>query len=316
MTCHNCKIEAVKAGFHISGIQRWKCQQCGKRFQEPQQKPFGADIRLTEETVCRILHCLVEGNSVRGTARLCDVEKRTVLNLLKLAGENCERILNERIRNVPVREISCDEIWTFVQKKEGHKWPFEYESQVIGDAYTYIALERNTKLVLAWHLGKRDTPNTIQFIRKLRSATADAPFDISTDAFGSYLPAIKEVLYDRANYSQVVKVYSKQEEGRERYSPGEFVTVDKTVVHGKPDLNRASTSHVERKNGSLRQWCKRLTRLTYAFSKSWDSLRAALALHFAYYNLCRIHGSLRITPAMAAGITDHVWELNELISHQ
>jgi transposase InsO family protein len=116
------------------------------------------------------------------------------------------------------------------------------------------------------------------------------------------------------NYSQVVKVYSKQEEGRERYSPGEFVTVDKTAIRGNPNLNRASTSHVERKNGSLRQWCKRLTRLTYAFSKSWDNLRAALALHFAYYNFCRIHSSLRVTPAMEAGIADHVWDLRELIA--
>jgi transposase InsO family protein len=110
-----------------------------------------------------------------------------------------------------------------------------------------------------------------------------------------------------------VKVYSKQEEGRERYSPGSFVSVEKAAILGDPDLHSASTSHVERKNGTLRQWCKRLTRLTYAFSRSWDNLRAALALHFAYYNLCRIHGSLRITPAMAAGMADHVWEIGELV---
>jgi IS1 family transposase len=260
-----------------------------------------------------ILHCLVEGNSVRSTARLCDVEKRTVLNMLKLAGENCERLLADRVRNVPVQDVQCDEIWTFVQKKEGHKWPFEYDSQTVGDAYTFIALERTSKLVLAWHLGKRDTENTTQFIRKLRSATAPEKFELCTDAFGSYLPAISEALYDRVNYSQVVKVYSKQEEGRERYSPGEFVTVEKAAIRGNPNLNRASTSHVERKNGSLRQWCKRLTRLTYAFSKKWENLQAALALHFAYYNFCRVHGSLRVTPAMESGITDHVWDLAELI---
>ena len=183
----------------------------------------------------------------------------------------------------------------------------------IGDAYTYIALESSTKLVLAWHLGKRDTPNTIEFIRKLRVATFEDQFELCTDAFGSYLPAVNQVLYDRANYSQVVKVYSKQEEGRERYSPGEFVTVEKQAMRGNPDLNRASTSHVERKNGSLRQWCKRLTRLTYAFSKKWENLQSALALHFAYYNFCRVHSSLRVTPAMEAGIADHVWTLTELI---
>ena len=117
----------------------------------------------------------------------------------------------------------------------------------------------------------------------------------------------------RAHYSQVVKVYSKQEEGRERYSPGEFVTVGKQAIQGTPDPSRASTSHVERKNGSLRQWCKRLTRLTYAFSKKWENLQSALALHFAYHNFCRVHSSLRVTPAMEAGITDHVWGLDELV---
>ncbi len=131
-----------------------------------------------------ILHCLVEGNSVRSTARLCDVEKRTVLTMLKLAGENCERLLAERVRNVPVQDVQADEIWTFVQKKEGHKWPYEYDAQNVGDAYTFIALERTSKLVLAWHLGKRDTDNTTQFIRKLRSATAPGKFELCTDAFG------------------------------------------------------------------------------------------------------------------------------------
>jgi len=201
-----------------------------------------------------------------------------------------------------------------VQKKEGHKWPHEKDAEQIGDAYTFIALESKTKLVLAWHLGKRDTPNTTEFIRKLRAATFEDPFELCTDAFGSYVPAVNEVLYDRAHYSQVVKVYSKQEEGRERYSPGEFVKLEKTAMRGSPDLGRASTSHVERKNGSLRQWCKRLTRLTYAFSKKWDNLKAALALHFAYYNFCRVHSSLRVTPAMEAGITDRIWGIRDLLA--
>jgi transposase-like protein/IS1 family transposase len=314
MTCHSCKVEMVKAGRGRNSLQRFKCQRCGKRFSEPRQTPFGADVRLPAEKVTMILHCLVEGNSVRGTARLCDVEKRTVLNILTLAGENCEKMLAEKIHQIPVAQVQADEIWTFVQKKEGHKWAHEEKAENIGDAYTYIAFERNTKLVLAWHLGKRDTPNTVAFIRKLRAATFEDPFELCTDAFGSYVPAIREVLYDRAHYSQVVKVYTKQEEGRERYSPGEFVTVEKQAIQGNPDLKRASTSHVERKNGSLRQWCKRLTRLTYAFSKKWENLQSALALHFAYYNFCRVHSSLRVTPAMEAGITDRVWTLADLIN--
>jgi len=185
----------------------------------------------------------------------------------------------------------------------------------IGDAYTFIGIERHTKLILAWHLGKRDQIATDDFISKLRTATADSRFQISTDGFRPYIYAIDAGLSDRVDYSQVVKVYGKPEDGREaRYSPGEVTEIKKTPVLGNPDMKRSCTSHIERQNGSLRQWCKRLTRLTYAFSKRWDNLRAALALHFFFYNFCRIHGKLRVTPAMEAGITDHVWELSELLA--
>jgi IS1 family transposase/transposase-like protein len=304
----------VRAGFYgKSRIQRFKCHQCGKRLSEPHETPFGADVRLPKEKVVMILHCMVEGNSVRSTARLCSVEKRTVLNFLKLAGDGCERLLVEKVRNVQVRDLQLDEIWGYVQKKEGHKLPLEKDNTEIGDAYTFIALERTSKLVVAWHLGRRDGANTEQFIEKVRTATGPGFFEVCTDAFAPYAPAIEMALSDRANYSQVVKVYSKQEEGRERYSPGEFVTVEKQAILGEPNLRRASTSHVERQNGSLRQWCKRLTRLTYAFSKKWENLKSALALHFAYYNFCRVHSSLRVTPAMEAGIADHVWTMEELI---
>jgi len=306
----------VKAGFYgRNRVQRWKCQQCGKRFSEPQQKPFGADVRLPQEKVCMILNCLVEGNSVRGTARLCDVEKRTVLNLLKLAGEASEWLLTVKVRGVRVNDLELDEVWTFVGCKQKRLTPERVQAGMVGDAYTFIGLERTSKLVVAWHLGKRDRLNTEDFISKIRWATAPGYFEISTDAFQPYENAIDAGLYDRASHSNVVKLFSHHvEEGRERYSPGQFIAVQKDAVSGNPDLNRASASHVERKNGTLRQWCKRLTRLTYAFSKKWDSLKAALALHFAHCNFCRVHGSVRITPAMAAGITDHIWTLDDLIA--
>jgi IS1 family transposase/transposase-like protein len=317
VTCHSCRIEAVRAGtYGKKRIQRWKCQQCGARFSEPQEKPFGADVRIPSETVCRILHCLVEGNSVRGTARLCDVEKRTVLNILKLAGENCERLLTEKIHNVKVQDsLELDEVWTFVGCKQRRLTPERVEKGMVGDAWTFIALERSSKLVMAWHLGKRDRVNTEDFVAKIRWATAPGWFDVSTDAFPPYENAIDGGLYDRANHAQVVKVFATTTQVvPESYKPAKFISVQKDAVSGSPNLDRAGTSHVERKNGTLRQWCKRLTRLTYAFSKSWTNLRAALALHFAYYNLCRVHSSIRVTPAMEAGITDHVWTLTELIA--
>ncbi|MCH8266988.1 MAG: IS1 family transposase [Acidobacteria bacterium] len=294
-------------------IQRYLCKQCGKRFSEPQNKPLG-DVRLPMEKVRLILHCLVEGNSVRGTARLCGVEKRTVLNLLKAAGEHCERLLERRLRGAPVKDLQLDEVWTFVFKKEQNKWLSEAGNQRIGDAYTFIALERESKLIVAWHLGKRTAKSTEAFIAKLRTATAETCFQITTDGFTPYPPAIENTFGSDVDYAQLVKIYGQPEEGRERYSPAEVINAVPTPVLGSPDRERICTSHVERQNGTLRQWCKRLTRLTYAFSKKWENLQAALALHFAYYNCCRIQGRLRVTPAMEAGITDHVWNLNELLA--
>jgi transposase-like protein len=175
-------LEAVKAGKHRTGVERWKCQQCGKRFQDAQQKPFGADGRLPQEKVCQILHCLVEGNRVRGTARLCDVEKLTVLHTLKLAGDRCQQLLTEKVRGVTVGQPQADEIWTFV--KQGHLTP-SHDEATMGDAYTYIALDRSTKLVVAF--GKRDRINAEDFISKVRLATEDdRTFDICTDGFEPY----------------------------------------------------------------------------------------------------------------------------------
>jgi IS1 family transposase len=210
--------------------------------------------------------------------------------------------------------LELDEVWTYVRKKQKRIDPGE-SSKEIGDAYVFIGLERTSKLAVAWHLGKRDRINTEDFISKIRWATAPGWFDISTDAFQPYENAIDAGLYDRANHSSVMKVFSNSAlPVPESYRPAKFIAVQKDVVSGWPDLDRAGTSHVERKNDTLRQWCKRLTRLTYAFSKKWDNLKAALALHFAHYNFCRVHDSLRITPAMAAGVTDRIWSIEDLLA--
>jgi IS1 family transposase/transposase-like protein len=307
----------VKAGFYgkTNRVQRWKCQQCGKRLADAQERIFDGETRLPKEKVLLILHLLVEGNSIRSTARIADVEKRTVINLMLTAGERCERLLEAHIRNVKVTDVQADEIWTFVQKKEGHNRPSEASAREIGDAYTFIGIERHTKLILAWHLGKREQTATDDFISKLRTATADSHFQISTDGFRPYVNAIDSGLSDRVDDSQVVKLYGKLEDGREaRYSPSEVTEIKKKPVLGNPDMKRSCTSHIEQQNGSLRQWRKRLTRLTYAFSKKWENLQSALALHFAYYNFVRIHSALRVTPAMAAGVTDRTWTLEDLIA--
>ena len=314
MTCHSCRVETVKAGKGRNQIQRYQCQQCGRRFTEPRETPFGADVRLPRERVVMILNCLVEGNSVRATARLCDVEPKTVLTILKLAGGNCERIMGRLVVNVPVKDVQCDEIWGFVGKKETHKWPWESDDNSIGDAYTFVAIERHSKLVLNFALGRRDQLTTNAFIEGLRAATAPQRFQLSTDGFLPYVWAVDGTLADRVDFTQLVKVYASSHEGQQRYSPAEVTDIIRKPIIGSPNPDNICTSHVERSNLTMRMQIRRLTRLSNAFSKKWENLWAALCLYFTWYNFVRIHGTLRVTPAMQAGIADHVWDLAELMA--
>ena len=239
---------------------------------------------------------LVEGNSIRSTARMTGLQISTVSTLLTQLGADCSDLLRSRIQNMDVNHLELDEIWTFVHKKQKRVKPDD--PNTVGDAYCYIALERWTKLILAWHLGKRDEINTCRFILKVREATSSKRFQISTDGWPAYEYAIERGLSDRASYGRIVKVNH----------PGRV-----EAVFGNPDIDEIETTFIERYNGTLRQWCKRMTRKTYAFSKKWDKLEAALGLGFAHYNFCRIHRTLRVTPAMAAGLTDHPWTTAELL---
>lgn len=189
MTCHNCRIETVKAGKQKDGSQRYKCQQCGKRYTERKPRVFGEDSRLPESKVLMILNCLLEGNSVRATARLCDVEPRTVLHVLNLASERCERLIADKVRNVAVKDVQADEIWSFIQKKQKQVQPDDDAS--FGDAYCFVAIERHTKLVLNFTLGKRDQVTTNAFVEGLRQATSTQNFQITTDGFAPYVPALE-----------------------------------------------------------------------------------------------------------------------------
>jgi transposase-like protein/IS1 family transposase len=310
VTCHSCKIDAVKAGRARNGAQRFKCQQCRKRFTEPVERLLGEDSRLPEEKALRILHCLLEGNSVRSTGRLCDVEPRTVLSILLLASERCERLLGNKLRSVPVGDVQADEIWSFIGKKEKHVRP--EDDQNLGDCYTFVAIDRDTKLVLNFAVGKRDQQTTDVFIEGLRLATAHQRFQITTDGFAPYRAAISNTLEDRVDFAQLVKVYRAAPDER-RYSPAEVVSMQTVIGIGQPNPERICTSHIERQNLSMRMGIRRFTRLTNAFSKKWENHWAAVAVWFAYYNFCRVHQTLRITPAMAAGIADHIWTVKGLL---
>jgi IS1 family transposase len=260
-----------------------------------------------------ILQLLLEGMSIRSAERVTGVHRDTILRLLILAGERCHRLMDERIKGVSVEDVQVDEIWGFVQKKEGHKWEHEQANERIGDAYCFVAMERNSKLVLSYHLGKRTGESTDQFISRLALATAPSRYQLTSDGFGPYKPAVKSYLRGRVDFAQLVKVYASSREGEQRYSPAEVVDAVPEKVMGNPDSDRICTSHIERQNLSIRMGMRRMTRLTNAFSKKWENLEAAYALWFAFYNFCRIHKTLRVTPAMEANITDHSWTVQELL---
>ena len=188
------------------------------------------------------------------------------------------------------------------------------EETTIGDAWTFVAIERYSKLVLAWHLGRRTEADTIAFTEKIAAATMGS-FQITTDGFKPYEDAVVLSLgAQKVDFAQLVKLYKANPENETRYSPAVCTGCKKAVVYGNPDTDKISTSHVERSNLTMRMQMRRLTRLTNAFSKKWEKLYAMLALYFGWYNFCRVHGSLRVTPAMEAGLTDHIWEITELLA--
>ena len=309
MTCHNCRISCAKHGRDRKGVQRYRCSQCSKTFSEPQERPLD-DMRLPMEKADLCLRLLLEGNSIRSIERITNVHRDTILRLLVLAGERCERLMDERIRNLEVDEVQADEIWGYVGCKEKRR-PSNRED--LGDAYTYVGMERHTKLILAWHLGKRGAADTNIFIDKLADATKGR-FQITTDGFAPYVKAINDALGLRVSFAQLIKVYRASQDGEKRYSPAEVTECIPIERIGLPVRDKICTSHIERQNLTMRMHIRRLTRLTNAFSKKWANLHAAVALHFAWYNFCKIHGTLRVTPAMEAKITDHVWSLQELIA--
>jgi IS1 family transposase len=265
------------------------------------------------EDADKVLSMLVEGCSVSSVKRLTGIHPKTILKLLVVAGERCEKVMGRLIVNVPVRDVQCDEIWGFVKKKEAHKFPFEKDDKNIGDAYCFVAIERKNKLVLNFALGRRDQATTDIFIEGLRAATAANRFQLSTDGFGPYVSAITTTLSDRADFGQLIKTYAAPREGEARYSPPEVVGAMKKPIMGDPDPDKICTSHIERQNLTMRMQIRRLTRLTNAFSKKWENLWAALCVHFAWYNFVRVHKTLRVTPAMEAGLTDHPWSIRELL---
>jgi IS1 family transposase len=278
----------------------------------PQKRQAEMNV-LPIEKQAQILNALVEGCSVRSTARLVGVEHKTVLRVLLRAGERCQRLLDEKMRNIQSRFIQVDEMHGYVQVRQKNLNPTRHDEMTQGEQYVFIAIDSETKLIPSFVVGKRNAANAYWLMKDLESRLANR-VQLTTDGFRPYAAAVDATFGTDIDFAMLVKVYSGDEANRERYSPSEIVEARPIPVMGSPKPQRISTSHVERQNLTVRMQLRRFTRLTNAFSKKLENMKAALAIHFAHYNFCRIHQTLRVTPAMAAGITEEIWGIGKLLA--
>jgi IS1 family transposase len=261
----------------------------------------------------QILACLVEGNSIRATVRMTGAAKNTVVKLLADVGAACAAYQDMVLRNLPCKRIQCDEIWSFVYAKQKNVAGAVAAPEGAGDAWTWTAICADTKLVASWMIGGRDAGFAHDFMQDLAGRLANR-VQLTTDGHHAYLKAVEGAFGVDIDYAMLIKIYGEQKNtGPERkYSAAECIGTKVAHVSGKPDMGHVSTSYVERQNLTMRMSMRRMTRLTNGFSKKLENLAHAVALHFMYYNFGRIHQSLRITPAMAAGVSEHVWSLEEI----
>jgi IS1 family transposase len=269
--------------------------------------------RLSTEKRAAVIAALVEGNSIRSTCRMTGVAKNTVTKLLVDIGTACSIYMDREMRDLPCKRLQVDEIWAFVYAKE--KNVPQAKKGEAGDVWTWVAIDADTKLVPSFHIGPRDLNTATAFMTDL-SKRLSGRVQLTTDGLAVYLLAVKGAFKGEVDFAQLVKIYGSTTSKRpeRRYSPAVCLGQDKQPVSGNPDPDHISTSYVERVNLTMRMSMRRYTRLTNAFSKKTENLAAAVALHFMHYNFCRVHQTLKTTPAMAAGISDHVWKLPELIA--
>jgi IS1 family transposase len=269
--------------------------------------------RLTKEKRKRVLGALVEGNSIRSTVRMTGVAKNTVTKLLCDAGRACEKYHNKVMVNLPCKRVQVDEIWSFCYSKQKNI-PEQYQDMFgYGDVWTWVAMDADTKLVPAWLIGGRDAGWATAFMQDLAKRLRHR-VQLTSDGHKAYLSAVEDAFGGDIDYATLIKMYGvERKEPENRYSPAKVTGCQLAVIHGKPDTRYISTSYVEKQNLTMRMSMRRFTRLTNGFSKKIENLHWAVALHFMYYNFCRIHRTLRVTPAMEAGISDRLWELDDII---
>ena len=268
--------------------------------------------KLTTEKRVQVIKCLVEGNSIRSTVRITGVAKNTVVKLLIDVGKVCSEYQNKAFRNLPCKKLQCDEIWSFCYAKQKnvpdeHKDEFGY-----GDVWTWTAIDADTKLIPSFLVGDRTACTAKTFINDLASRLTNR-VQLTTDGHKAYLEAVESAFGADIDYAILIKIYGSTVEGEKRYSPAKIKEIEKKDITGNPDPDHISTSYVERQNLTMRMSMRRFTRLTNGFSKKVENHVHAISLHFMYYNFCRIHKTLKVTPAMEAKVTDRLWDVEDII---
>ena len=269
-----------------------------------------ANILKTEKKVAAI-SMLCEGASIRAVERITGIHGDTIGRLALRVGQACRKIMDEKMRGLTCNQIEVDEIWGFIGAKQKNA----RRAGVYGDVWTFIALDADTKLIPSFVVGKRDMYHTRAFMEDL-AGRLSRRVQLSSDALNTYPEAVESGFGAEVDYGQLVKTYAVtnlNKSAASRYSPAEVVKTERTVISGMPNVSRITTSHVEKQNHTLRMHCRRLTRLTNAFSKKFENFQAAVALNFAYYNFCKTHRAIRMTPAQAAGVESSAWTVAELV---
>ena len=271
--------------------------------------------KLDTKTRALIIRLLVEGNSIRAASRIADVSKNTVNKLLIDAGAACAKYHDEHVRNVKASVIQCDEIWSFTYAKQKNVAAAKAAPEHAGDTWTWTAIDSDSKLIVSYMVGGRDSEYAIAFMDDLRDRLANR-VQLTTDGHKAYLEAVEGAFGGDVDYAQLIKLYGDMggKTAARKYSPAECTGIKKRTVEGNPDKGLISTSHVERQNLTMRMHMRRFTRLTNAFSKKVENHMHAVALHFMYYNFVKVHQTLKVTPAMEAGLTDRLWDIADLVA--
>lgn len=268
--------------------------------------------RLSREDRAHILHLLCEGQSIRAVTRLTGASKNTVTKLVVDAGHACTQYQDRVLRNLPSKRVQVDEIWNFVYAKSGNVENAKAAPPDAGDVWTWTAIDANSKLLVSWLVADRRLESAMLFMDDLKERLANR-VQLTSDGHAPYLVAVDTVFGDDVDYAMLVKLYGADPQGEKRYSPAKCIGARRRTIKGEPDEKHISTSFAERQNLTMRMHMRRFTRLTNGFSKKVENHACAVALHAMYYNFVRLHKTLRVTPAMAAGVTDKLWEMTDIV---